>query len=253
MSNELDQFNQDEMRSTLSLHPEQQKTWFQNFINDTPTRLDMEGRDTFFPFKSSNPELGNSVMNQREWALPGVVAGAYNAFTAPARSATERDFHPGEEAANFALNTMGGGLGLSRAAPAPAGSIGMATKALESSVKLPRSELERAGYNVNQFLTPTGERLLTVEELERAKPAFSKLVTDEPMTEAQLVQALRDRNGNYPALPGVARLLEYEGFQIPSTRQDPHFHIFGEQKAKGGRVSFADNLDTMRYELGQRQ
>ena len=135
MSNELDQFNQDEMRYALSLHPEQQKTWFQNFINDTPTRLDMEGRDTFFPFKYSNPELGNSVMNQREWALPGIVARGLNLFTAPTRSVTDPEFKPEYEAAEFGLGTMGGGLGLSHAAPAPSGSIGMATRTAPNLVE----------------------------------------------------------------------------------------------------------------------
>jgi len=210
------------------------------------TALPMEGRAALLPFRDTSP---GSVMNKREWALPGVVAGAYNAFTAPARSATERDFHPSEEGANFALNTAGGGLGLSHAAPAPAGSLGMATKALEFDAKLPRSELEKAGYDINRFLTRDGTRQVSVEELERAKQAYSKLLTHNPMTEAELVESLRDNNGNYHALNGVARLLGYEGFQIPSTRQDPHFHIFAPQKATGGQISFADSLDAMRHEL----
>jgi hypothetical protein len=210
------------------------------------TALPMEGRATFLPYRDTVP---GSVVNQREWGLPGVVAGAYNAFTAPARSATERDFHPGEEAANFALNTAGGGLGLSHAAPAPAGSLGMATKVLEFGAKLPRSELEKAGYDVNRFLTRDGTRQVSIEELERAKKAYSKLPAHAPMTEAELVESLRDNNGNYHALNGVARLLGYEGFEIPSARQDPHFHIFAPQKATGGQISFADSLDAMRHEL----
>ena len=89
--------------------------------------LPMEGRSTFLPIKESNPELGNSVFNEKSWALPGVVAGAVNAFTAPGRAVTGSDpnFNPEEEAANFALNTAGGGLGLSKAAPAPKGALGM--------------------------------------------------------------------------------------------------------------------------------
>jgi hypothetical protein len=88
--------------------------------------LPMEGRATFLPFQDTMP---GSVMNQRSWALPGVIAGAANAITAPGRaySGSDPTFNPEEEAANFAMNVMGGGMGASRAAPAPAGSLGMHT------------------------------------------------------------------------------------------------------------------------------
>ena len=82
--------------------------------------LPMEGRATFLPFQDTMP---GSVMNQRSFALPGIVAGAVNAFTAPGRaySGSDPTFNPEEEAANFAMNVMGGGMG----APAPAGALGM--------------------------------------------------------------------------------------------------------------------------------
>jgi hypothetical protein len=84
----------------------------------------MEGRATFLPYQDTLP---GSVMNTRSWALPGVVAGAVNAVTAPGRaySGSDPTFNPEEEAANFAMNMLGGGMGASRAAPAPAGSLGM--------------------------------------------------------------------------------------------------------------------------------
>jgi hypothetical protein len=86
--------------------------------------LPMEGRATFLPFQDTLP---GSVMNTRSWALPGIIAGAVNAVTAPGRaySGSDPTFNPEEEAANFAMNVMGGGMGASRAAPAPAGSLGM--------------------------------------------------------------------------------------------------------------------------------
>jgi hypothetical protein len=86
--------------------------------------LPMEGRATFLPFQDTLP---GSVMNTRSWALPGIIAGAANAITAPGRaySGSDPTFNPEEEAANFAMNVMGGGMGASRAAPAPAGSLGM--------------------------------------------------------------------------------------------------------------------------------
>ena len=88
--------------------------------------LPMEGRATFLPFQDTMP---GSVMNTRSWALPGIIAGAANAITAPGRaySGSDPTFNPEEEAANFALNVMGGGMGASRAAPPPAGSLGMHT------------------------------------------------------------------------------------------------------------------------------
>jgi hypothetical protein len=86
--------------------------------------LSMEGRAAFLPYQDTLP---GSVMNQRSWALPGIIAGAANAITAPGRAYSGSDpmFDPQEEAANFAMNMLGGGVGASRAAPVPAGSLGM--------------------------------------------------------------------------------------------------------------------------------
>lgn len=68
--------------------------------------MDMEGRATFLPFKDTLP---GSVMNQRELALPGLLAGAVNAFTAPGRVSAQ-GFDAPEEAQNLAMNTFGGGI-----------------------------------------------------------------------------------------------------------------------------------------------
>jgi len=86
--------------------------------------LPMEGRATFLPFQDTLP---GSVMNQRSFALPGVIAGAVNAFTAPGRaySGSDPTFNPEEEAANFAMTMGGGGMGASRLAPAPRNALGM--------------------------------------------------------------------------------------------------------------------------------
>ena len=75
--------------------------------------LSMEGRDTFLPFKYSQPTLPGSVMNQRELALPGLLAGAVNAITAPGRVSTQ-GFDAPEEAQNLAMNVMGGGITTSK-------------------------------------------------------------------------------------------------------------------------------------------
>jgi hypothetical protein len=101
----LDEFNRIEAQG--------QKPWYQ-------TGLPMEGRATFLPFKDS---MEGSVFNQREWALPAVVAGAVNAFTAPerARTGTDPNFNANEEALNLAQNVMGGGISTSSAMKAPMG------------------------------------------------------------------------------------------------------------------------------------
>lgn len=80
--------------------------------------LPMEGRATILPFKDSMP---GSVFNKREWAIPGLLAEAINAFTAPRRSYYDPEFDASKEAANFALNTMGGAVVGSRAMPNPTG------------------------------------------------------------------------------------------------------------------------------------
>lgn len=79
--------------------------------------MDMEGRATFLPFKDTLP---GSVMNQRELALPGLLAGAVNAFTAPGRVSTQ-GFDAPEEALNLAGYVMGGGIGTSAGMKAPTG------------------------------------------------------------------------------------------------------------------------------------
>jgi hypothetical protein len=80
----------------------------------------MEGRATFLPFRDT---MEGSVFNKREVALPGILAGALNAFTSPARALTGSDptFKPGEEAANMALNTFGGGIATGKALTNPTG------------------------------------------------------------------------------------------------------------------------------------
>ena len=82
--------------------------------------LPMEGRATLLPFRDT---MEGSVFNKRELALPGILAGALNAFTSPARSFTGSDptFKPGEEAVNMALNTFGGGIATGKALTNPTG------------------------------------------------------------------------------------------------------------------------------------
>jgi predicted GNAT family acetyltransferase len=81
----------------------------------------MEGRATFLPFRDT---MEGSVFNERELAVPGILAELMNAFTAPARSMTDPTFNAGEEAANMAMNVGGSGLAISRGMRAPTGQGG---------------------------------------------------------------------------------------------------------------------------------
>ena len=81
--------------------------------------LPMEGRATILPFRDTG--------SKREVALPGIVASALNSMTAPGRafSGSDPTFDPMSEGIDFALNTMGGGMAASKAAPVGDGLLGM--------------------------------------------------------------------------------------------------------------------------------
>lgn len=110
--------------------------------------LPMEGRATFLPFRDT---MEGSVFNKRELALPGILAGALNAFTSPARALTGSDptFKPSEEAANMALNTFGGGVATGKAIRNPTGQGGFdlnivpldAAKNIKMATTLPTDEM----------------------------------------------------------------------------------------------------------------
>jgi hypothetical protein len=126
--------------------------------------LPMEGRATFLPFRDTMP---GSVMNKRELALPGVVAGAVNAITAPARSMktyvddygnVQYKFNAPQEAANVALNMMGGGMGASRGAPANALGmfIGPRSKGWNAEANARAVQMEKAGATPQTIWQETG-------------------------------------------------------------------------------------------------
>jgi len=129
----------------------------------------MKGRATILPFQDSLP---GSVMNKRSLALPGIVAGAVNAFTAPGRAYQggydvdesgniTPKFNAPEEAANVAMNVMGGGLGASRAAGgAPSGALGMfigkSAKNWDAAAATKALEMEKAGVDPKMIWQETG-------------------------------------------------------------------------------------------------
>jgi len=116
--------------------------------------LPMEGRATILPFRDTE--------SKREIALPGLIASALNSMTAPGRafSGSDPTFNPMSEGIDFALNTMGGGMAASKAAPVPAGSLGMfigkTAKNWDSNAAIKALEMEKAGVDPKMIWQETG-------------------------------------------------------------------------------------------------
>jgi hypothetical protein len=121
--------------------------------------LPMEGRFNMLPIREQVPGMGPSLFNKRELALPGLLAGAVNAVTAPGRAAGGLLADPKAEAANFAGTFMGGGLLASRAAPLPTGSIGMNAAARPKMVRNSKGESVQAPREFFRGEKPGGARV----------------------------------------------------------------------------------------------
>ena len=116
--------------------------------------LPMEGRATILPFRDTE--------SKREIALPGLIASALNSMTAPGRafSGSDPTFDPMSEGIDFALNTMGGGMAATKAAPVPAGSLGMfigkTAKNWDSNAAIKALEMEKEGVDPKMIWQETG-------------------------------------------------------------------------------------------------
>ena len=120
-------------------------------------RLPMEGRATFLPFRDT---MEGSVFNERELAVPGILAELMNAFTAPARSMTDPTFNAGEEAANMAMNVGGSGLAISRGMKAPTG---------------------QGGFNLGMNVVPESQIKDLITESKRLRSIYQDSPTQENM------------------------------------------------------------------------
>ena len=133
-----DALTQDQLIAQFNRNEAQAQPWYMK-------PMDMEGRATFLPFKDTLP---GSVMNEREFALPGLLAGAVNAFTAPGRVSTQ-GFDAPEEAQNLAMNVMGGGISTGKMMRNPTGVGGFdlnivpldAAKNIKMATTLPNDEM----------------------------------------------------------------------------------------------------------------
>lgn len=166
--------------------------------------LPMEGRATFLPFRDT---MEGSVFNKRELALPGILAGAVNAFTSPARALTGSDptFKPGEEAANMALNTFGGGVALGRVAPAESGALGMNIG--PKAANWDAAAYERALKLKDMGLSQNEVKVLTGNEQMPVSGTWSQMISDKnslayphklPSTEIQSTNLFDQMNNIRP-------------------------------------------------------
>ena len=216
--------------------------------------LPMEGRATFLPFQDTMP---GSVMNQRSFALPGVVAGAVNAVTAPGRaySGSDPTFNPEEEAANFAMNMLGGGIGASRAAPAPAGALGMFigknARTWDARAAAKAVELEKAGVDAKAIWQQTGTWKapdgMWRQEIPDASAGFrmdfnsaapSKSNAYSPMKDIPIGGAFNHPN-LYPAYPDILRTGRMDVAKSPDWMPDSS----NSGNLRGNQVTVRDKTE----------
>ena len=208
----------------------------------------MEGRAAFLPFQDTLP---GSVMNQRSWALPGIIAGAANAITAPGRaySGSDPTFNPEEEAANFAMNVMGGGMGASRAAPAPAGSLGMnvyhgTPHRFRPTKNNPLGEFDASKIGTGEGAQAYGHGLYFAENPEVAARYAQPITADDAFRSGNWLLAIRNsikpqRNFYKVDLPDaqIAKMLDYDKLLSEQT------HLMNKTGPHGPDFTFKNLLD----------
>jgi hypothetical protein len=113
----------------------------------------MAGRANFLPYQigaDGKPQL----------ALPGILAGAVNAVTAPYRAMNPQDypdFNTEQEAADFALNMMGGGTVFGRAPKNALGMFaGVGAKTANREALLVAERMKAAGAPDEEIYKATG-------------------------------------------------------------------------------------------------
>ena len=190
--------------------------------------LPMKGRATFLPFRDTIP---GSVMNKRELALPGMVAGAVNAFTAPARSMQSlsfvdedgnvtSNFNAPEEAVNVAMNMMGGGIGTSRVAPIPNGSLGMnvyhgTPHRFPPTAKNPLGEFDPMKIGTGEGAQAYGHGLYLAES--------PKVAQDYAVTLAAKNGEVGGRIGN-TAIADAYKAIESQANRLPPAQAAPMYN-----------------------------
>lgn len=149
--------------------------------------LPMEGRANFLPFQDTN--------KGRQVALPGVLAGAFNAITAPARSANggwvaDEDgnikpaFNAQDEAQNVAMNMLGLGAGI----PSQGG-LAMGMRGKPSTVKI---------QSWPDFQKNNAGKMNAMDMYE----SWRKAQTSAVLVEAERLASILNQNGIRPIFGG---------------------------------------------------
>ena len=146
--------------------------------------LPMEGRATILPFRDTE--------SKREIALPGLIASALNSMTAPGRafSGSDPTFDPMSEGIDFALNTMGGGMAASKAAPVGDGLLGMNLRTAPSSAQFVKADVVGAADDLTALAKSMG---LDVEVRHSGSNAgkSSYVSVSDPMTNRYIKSSFR--------------------------------------------------------------
>ena len=170
--------------------------------NNLIRQLPMAGRANFLPY-----QIGAD--GKPHWALPGVLAGAANAVTAPYRAMNPQDypdFNPDEEAANFALNMLGGGGAVGSA---PKNALGMnvwhgSPHKFEPTPLNDLGEFNAAKIGTGEGAQAyshghyTGEARKTGEEYQSSTSANMYQTSNGVIRSSDLVDEIFKQSGNVP-------------------------------------------------------
>jgi hypothetical protein len=147
--------------------------------------FDMEGRATLLP-------LRRLQTGEREWALPGVLAGLLNSASLPGRAAGGEQIQP-REALDFAMNFSGAGL----SSPKPAGlSMGMGGGGRRTANNVLDFKTESMTARTNRLAHSINERATNVDKLKTRIDALNRDRVGGLQTLAQNLEKLKVRLGS---------------------------------------------------------
>lgn len=223
-----------QLAAALANQPPAEPSW-------TQKALPMEGRATFLPYRDTHP---GSVMNERSLALPGAIAGMANAISAPSRAYQggydvdesgniTPKFNAPEEAANVAMNVMGGGFGASRAAGgAPFGALGMfigkSAKNWDAAAATKALEMEKAGIDPKMIWQETGT-------WKGPEGQWRQEISDKASAINSIVPQSITKNKEYAGRMGGA-LSHYEGYKSYPEAADIPVTFNASERPSGGMV-----------------
>lgn len=224
-------------------------------LNGPRKPLPMEGRYNFLPLRQTDwPMMGN-----REWAVPGAVAGAVNALTAPGRALFgSNPFNVQNEALNFAGNVSLDSYALTRAmgrsaiprADQSSVDVGMGNSSGSLSAEKP----------MRLYRAHTSDDLGTIKKFTSWSPDedVALAYTDNPGFGGPNVRFVDIESprvldvGDIHSVDGKARLAEELGYADPYTVaqewQDYGYRYPWEESKKVADALSQSGYDFIRYE-----